>query len=498
MKTQDWMKDATASAEDEVARMNPELPASVREGIVLDTASSDEEFYALARRLRQLEPGRASTALPWLRPLVVGGGLLVAGAAAAAGAVFVAPSLLAEPAVQEPATLALAGDASHALTDSITVSGLGEVRLDRVHARGAELSLVHGVARFDVDPQGPARALRVTAGDVEVSVLGTVFSVHRLGEDVEVQVERGEVGVRWNGESVTVLTGESWRRGSGIVAAAPTDVVTPEPEAAQDGVAGDGLVDEGTVDPGPDPTVPSEPTPDVRPTLRDQPRATTGGTPEPAPEPGAAVASEPDPCAVDSFSPECARSRLRNRTTSPETRYNAMKAARARVAYSYDVADTLVSDANQFLDQWPDSPYADEVRAFRVEGAFYVRRASQTISFADAFLASAPQGHPSIPQVEQWRRIATLRRDAVDTAQRDCVEADPHLAELVRLETGLRKDEARAHRGLCAYQLGDADKAQALFRTIENEARLPVALRRQVRAAWEAMLPEPVERSGRK
>lgn len=476
-----WMKHATSASDAEVERMNPALPESVNAGVREDSASTDEEIAALMRRLHRTELAPARSGLPLLWPALLGGGLLMAGAAAAAvTAMTVGPALLAEPVPTAQGSLALSGDASHTLTESIEVSGLGELRVDRVHETGAEVSLVRGVARFDVDPAGSARELSVSAGDVDIEVFGTVFSVHRLGEQVEVKVERGEVGVRWNGESFSVVTGESWRRGEGIVAAAsaasPGSMDTPE-------VGAIAVADAGSAD---DDGAVSEASPprEARPSAVAPVRVDAGSADDAE---GDVASVEPDPCVVDSFSPACARSRLRNAASSPESRYAAMKGARGKAAYNADTARTLVDNANWFLDQYADSPYADDVRAFRVEGAFYGSRASQTISFADAFLATAPADHQARERVGQWRRIATLRRDVIDAAQRDCAEADPHLAELIRLESGLRKDEARAHRGVCAYQLGQLDKAQEILRTIENEERLPIALKGQVREAWSTM-----------
>jgi transmembrane sensor len=64
------------------------------------------------------------------------------------------------------------------------------------------IGLSRGKGRFEVTPN-PARIFRVRAGQVEVTVLGTVFTVDRgpekeeTEEEVEVVVERGEVFVEW-------------------------------------------------------------------------------------------------------------------------------------------------------------------------------------------------------------------------------------------------------------------------------------------------------------
>lgn len=56
--------------------------------------------------------------------------------------------------------------------------------------------LQRGGARFDI-VQNPARLFRVEAGAVTTEVLGTVFTVERIGARTRVAVERGRVRVLW-------------------------------------------------------------------------------------------------------------------------------------------------------------------------------------------------------------------------------------------------------------------------------------------------------------
>lgn len=70
------------------------------------------------------------------------------------------------------------------------------------------LSLLRGRGRFEVTPQ-PARTFSVKAGEVTVTVVGTVFTVERVADRVGVAVERGTVRVDW-GVGVRLLRkGES-------------------------------------------------------------------------------------------------------------------------------------------------------------------------------------------------------------------------------------------------------------------------------------------------
>jgi transmembrane sensor len=70
------------------------------------------------------------------------------------------------------------------------------------------LSLTRGSGRFEVTPR-PERSLSVRAGDVTVTVLGTVFTVERIADRVGVAVERGTVRVEWSTGARLLGKGES-------------------------------------------------------------------------------------------------------------------------------------------------------------------------------------------------------------------------------------------------------------------------------------------------
>lgn len=75
------------------------------------------------------------------------------------------------------------------------------MRSEAVNPTKVEVSIASGAARFEVSPD-PARVFLVRAGDVTIQVVGTAFTVAKEeGDRVRVEVERGEVLVRWtNGE----------------------------------------------------------------------------------------------------------------------------------------------------------------------------------------------------------------------------------------------------------------------------------------------------------
>ena len=70
------------------------------------------------------------------------------------------------------------------------------------------LSLVRGRGRFEVTPR-PKRTFLVRAGDVTVTVVGTVFTVERVADRVGVAVQRGTVRVDWGAGSALVTAGQS-------------------------------------------------------------------------------------------------------------------------------------------------------------------------------------------------------------------------------------------------------------------------------------------------
>jgi transmembrane sensor len=70
------------------------------------------------------------------------------------------------------------------------------------------LSLARGRGRFEVTRR-PARPFVVRAGEVTITVVGTVFTVERVADRVGVSVERGTVRVDWGVGSALLRKGES-------------------------------------------------------------------------------------------------------------------------------------------------------------------------------------------------------------------------------------------------------------------------------------------------
>ncbi|MFT5358224.1 MAG: quercetin dioxygenase-like cupin family protein [Polyangiales bacterium] len=96
------------------------------------------------------------------------------------------------------------------MEDGSSVEAAPHSRLIRQANRGADMhvQVAEGEATFDVE-SNTERDFVVHAGDVEVVVVGTRFSVER-GDVVLVSVERGAVEIRRDGVTTVVSAGEIW------------------------------------------------------------------------------------------------------------------------------------------------------------------------------------------------------------------------------------------------------------------------------------------------
>ena len=120
---------------------------------------------------------------------------------ARAGGGFAAPSHAARPVDTNP-VLRLADGSTAAPLDPESQIDVVEDATSRVR-----LSLVRGRGRFEVVPR-PQRAFVVRAGDVTVTVVGTVFTVERVADSVGVTVQRGTVRVDWKSGSTPLTAGQ--------------------------------------------------------------------------------------------------------------------------------------------------------------------------------------------------------------------------------------------------------------------------------------------------
>ena len=92
----------------------------------------------------------------------------------------------------------------------IVASPYTELVREEAEADDVSLRLRSGRARFEVESV-PERVFSVRAGDVEVRVVGTIFSVSLDGDGVEVAVERGGVDVLQGGSVERIRAGQAAR-----------------------------------------------------------------------------------------------------------------------------------------------------------------------------------------------------------------------------------------------------------------------------------------------
>lgn len=116
-------------------------------------------------------------------------------------------------------------------------------------AGGVLVTLARGKVALDVGPRGERPALIVKAGDTEVVVVGTRFSVD-YGDgtgDVDVRVTEGVVRVVRHQQETRVAAGQAWTSRGGLVALAPDASGGGEAVAAAGG--GPGRAGETIADP---------------------------------------------------------------------------------------------------------------------------------------------------------------------------------------------------------------------------------------------------------
>jgi hypothetical protein len=174
-----------------------------------------------------LETNDATKPLPEPRPRKVGGAWLLAAALVGAlGVGVLAARALPERAVIEQPSRVTTG----ALSSHLALSGLSvDVEPQSAVVVGAEtpqgllIVVDRGSIVCQVAPRPSDAPLVVQAGATRVRVMGTRFSVTRLGESARVKVQQGVVEVSSGGRNWRVRGGEVWPTDE--TAAAPPELV---------------------------------------------------------------------------------------------------------------------------------------------------------------------------------------------------------------------------------------------------------------------------------
>ncbi len=184
-----------------------------------------------AERAADVAPDRRRARWPWLAAAGVA-------MAAAAVAIVVATGGVTGGRVEQVATtpslvVTPPGGSSRFTIDDAVIEAAGDTSVEvHVGAGGAvTLALGRGSIDCDVAPRH-GRPFRVVAGDVEVVVVGTRFSVARNPE-VRVDVAHGKVRVRAHDREWLVASGERWPETTAAAPApAPSAPVPPDPAPA--------------------------------------------------------------------------------------------------------------------------------------------------------------------------------------------------------------------------------------------------------------------------
>lgn len=253
----------------------------------------------------------------------------------------------------------------------IDAGGDTSVEVKREPGGATALLLARGSVDCDVAPT-PARApFRVLAGDVTVEVVGTRFSVTRVGASVRVDVTRGKVRVKSRTEERLLEAGASWTPGVVAVADAPV----PE-HAASTPVANDNAV---VVDPRAAEPAPIEmPVDDVTPPTPAAPRQSSR----------AAFASAQRLEAKDAT--EAARA-YRTIANGKDVWAALALYSLAELHATRDAAATL-RDLDELAKRFPRGANAEDAAWLRVTVLRKLKRDAEARTAAAAYLREYPHG----------------------------------------------------------------------------------------------------------
>lgn len=200
------------------------------------TAPTDAEVHALLLRRAELVGARRQR---WL-PIVASAGVLATAATAAVLAITLWPTSDAgygTPDLAQGATAMVApsdvvdlGPSIDLMAHPVAGAAVPRVHIAAADSDGTVVDVLDGGTRFSVDPTGSYRNLTVRAGDVEVRVKGTVFTVDHVDDAVHVAVERGVVEVSTPSGQFELAAGERWTSIPDTVASAdpiPTAATGP-------------------------------------------------------------------------------------------------------------------------------------------------------------------------------------------------------------------------------------------------------------------------------
>jgi hypothetical protein len=189
-------------------------------------------------------PRRRVGARAWLLAAALAGALV--------GALFAIGTVPDRAVVEHPSRIATGATASHLALPglSLDVEPQSAVVVSPESPQGLLIVVDRGSITCDVAQRPSDSPLIVQAGAARVRVLGTRFSVTRLGESARVAVQQGVVEVSATGRSQRVRAGETWpgdeaksaptdpALAPGVAAPAPADPAERAPASGQKPTSG--------------------------------------------------------------------------------------------------------------------------------------------------------------------------------------------------------------------------------------------------------------------
>jgi len=193
---------------------------------------TEQRWAKLERSLfASLERAAPATAEPRPRTRKFGGLLGLAAAAALAGLVLASEPLWpAHGASTDPSRITTGTSSSHLALPGLAlgVDPESTVVVGAETDQGRLIVVDKGGIVCEVAERARGAPLIVQAGEAHVRVVGTRFTVERVGEGARVTVQRGVVQVSARGSSVRVSAGQVWP--ASAIAPVPAPATTQMPE----------------------------------------------------------------------------------------------------------------------------------------------------------------------------------------------------------------------------------------------------------------------------
>lgn len=311
-----------------------------------------------------------------------------------------------EPVVAEPAPIRIATERERALLD------IGDARIESDPATafavtrpagGVLVAMTRGKVELEVATRGARPPLIVRAGDTDVIVVGTHFTVDYAdgSGDVDVRVSEGVVRVVRLQRETRVAAGQSWQTRTGLVASTERETGAASPAASSAGGPDHEPVPSGNA------TVALGPVPDV---LHDRRAAVPDAPSVAAPRPARPPAPAGRPRADDGGRPRVVarpndplvdlRTAIRAQSVEPALDVGEPDPARAVASY-YDIA------AHKSGDEASQAFYS-----IAVVNHLKLAQSTDALHWLDAYVRRFPGGKEY--RAALWLRVRILCLGKID------------------------------------------------------------------------------------